>query len=548
MINKYIVFLVLFYAQFTFAELQKAHVMGYLSVGKADVPEEYNAGFSMYPTVWPILDEHPGKAYQTGLFGTWMGPQNNVKLSGKIGAENEGGIGYIKVEGGLGMWRSTHFPTTSLKFSMGGVARGFKVWANGPGHGKRTPRELGWEKPAGAYGVAQLSPWVVFPLDGLNIKTGESGKAFGYGYLPLPLIDKRKPTAERNYPTGNQSWTLFINSKSFKGPLAFFTPDYWARHMKDFPQVHGKSFDARPSRAKRPVAMETQHISAIKAEDHEGNIYARTVPYKFPINDEGYSIIFQADTAYKKAALWNSVNAWFQGGAVASGVIKQSESYTININSKLRSTWKMKVKGKKYSIDWSAFASGIQLGKDQMSYKWHSEFVRFDYTKKLVYMPEYYKLVKISETKFLWKPVHKKDVPVSTKLTQLVSKDFYTGDNNNTPLETPIKKSDLWDQPGPVAGPYYIDLNDGSRVTYYWYKFCDQPAIKACGFTEVESKELQRRVELIHMHWKHDQQYLPDPNDKNIKLAQLDPAQLVKPPIGMEIGYVPIVTNQKKNE
>jgi hypothetical protein len=73
---------------------------------------------------------------------------------------------YTDIEGGLGWWRDTHFPTTTPKFIMGGVGPNFSFIANGPGYGNGT-----WEKPKGQYGVAQLSPWLLFPLDGLNPQT-----------------------------------------------------------------------------------------------------------------------------------------------------------------------------------------------------------------------------------------------------------------------------------------------------------------------------------------------------------------------------------------
>jgi hypothetical protein len=72
------------------------------------------------------------------------------------------------------------------------VGPNFSVIANGPGYGAGT-----WEKPRGQYGVAQLSPWLLMPLDGLNLKQGTSGELFGYGYLPLPLTNKKSATAAK---------------------------------------------------------------------------------------------------------------------------------------------------------------------------------------------------------------------------------------------------------------------------------------------------------------------------------------------------------------
>ena len=79
-------------------------------------------------------------------------------------------------------------------------------------------------------------------------------------------------------------------------------------------------------------------------------------------------------------------------------------------------------------------------------------------------------------------------------------------------------------------------------MTYYWYKFCNQPALLNAAMTKKERMEMQRRVELIHKNWTMDREYLPEP--KVGTLAELDPALFVTPPKGMEIGYVPIVTRQ----
>jgi len=57
-----------------------------------------------------------------------------------------------------------------------------------------------------------------------------------------------------------------------------------------------------------------------------------------------------------------------------------------------------------------------------------------------------------------------------------------------------------------------------------------------------EREEMQRRVELLHRNWTKDREYLPPPLIG--KLADIDPALVVTPPAGMEVGYVPIATRQ----
>jgi hypothetical protein len=39
------------------AEVQKAEMAGYLLVSTDKVPDEYNAGFSLYAAAWPLLEQ-----------------------------------------------------------------------------------------------------------------------------------------------------------------------------------------------------------------------------------------------------------------------------------------------------------------------------------------------------------------------------------------------------------------------------------------------------------------------------------------------------------
>jgi hypothetical protein len=212
---------------------QPAEMAGYLLVPHSRVPREYNGGFSMYVAAWPLLKNYPGQEFQSGLFGTWMFAQYDGK-----GPENA----YSDIEGGLGWWRDTRFATETPKFIMGGVALNFVEWANGPGAGKGRD----WNNPMGHYAVAQLSPWVLWPPDGLNLKQGTAGELFGYGYLPLPLLPAKKTTAGKNIPTGDHCWTLFLNTGNFKGPVAFFLPYFWSKPTLERPELAGMSSTPAP--------------------------------------------------------------------------------------------------------------------------------------------------------------------------------------------------------------------------------------------------------------------------------------------------------------
>lgn len=508
---------------------QKAEMAGYLLVPHEKVDPKFNAGFSLYVAAWPLLKSYPGQEFQSGLFGTWMFSQYNGPKPEKI---------YSDIEGGLGWWRDTRFATETPKFIMGGVSLNFSEWANGPGAGKGRD----WKKPTGNYAIAQLSPWVLWPPDGLNLKQGTNGELFGYGYLPLPLTVAKKTTAGKDVPTGNQCWTLFLNTGNFKGPVTFFVPYFWSKPTVEKPELGGLFLDARPSEPNKAVQMETQHVPAYLAKDAKGDTYARVAPTHFPTKPGGDAPLIHRITAYNKAALWDGVQAWFDGGKAVSGTIDPKAAAVHTFKGAGGATWRIYPPGternKKVPLAWNSFATPIALDDTSYGYKWAKDTVAND--GSLITVPEYYRLEKDKKDKEKWVVVSAKDVPAETGLAKV---EFPTRRGpDRRPYLTPDEPDSSWKKPGPAAGPFEAKLGDGSVATYYWYRFADQPALLNADLTVAERETLQKRVEMLHKSWTKDREYLPPPTVG--KLADLDPAVLVTPPKGLEVGYVPIVTRQ----
>jgi len=518
-------------------QIQKGEMAGYLLVPHNKVQETYNAGFSMYVAAWPLLEKYPGRRFQTGLFGTWMHAQYDGPKPDKL---------YSDIEGGLGWWRDTRFATETPKFIMGGVALNFSAWANGPGAGKGRD----WDKPKGKYGVAQLSPWVLWPPDGLNLKQGTCGQLFGYGYLPLPLTKAKSTTAGKNVPTGNNCWTLFLNTGNFKGPVAFFTPYFWSRVTVDKPQLGGMFLDSRPSGPNKALQMETQYVPSVQSVDKKGRIYARIAPTSFPRGPKDDSAVVHRVTAYNKKALWNKVKPWFEGGPPASGAIDPSGATVHTFPGRGGATWKIYTppipRDKKVPIAWNSFATPTAIDSITYGFRWNEQLVTRKDTEDgpLVTLPEYFLLMKDNNKKARWVVVQPEDVPTETGLAEVsFSRPL---DDPSKPYVVPDDPESCWKKPGPVAGPFQAHPGDGSVVTYYWYRFADQPALLNADLTDKERQDLQSRVEKLHRNWKKDRNYLEPPRIE--KLADIDPALIVTPPLGLEVGYVPIATRQAAAE
>lgn len=515
-------------------EAQKGEMAGYLLIPNEKVPETFNAGFSMYIAAWPLLKQYPGQRFQSGLPGTWM-------FAKPVGKPLE--KGYSDIEGGLGWWRDTEYATETPKFIMGGVAPDFVEWANGPGAGKGRD----WNKPNGKYAIAQLSPWVLWPPDGLNLKQGTRGEWFGYGYLPLPLTQAKSKTAGKDIPTGDQSWTLFLSTGNFKGPVTFFTPHFWSRNAVNDPRFASQLLDSRPSDPNRALQMETQHIPSVHATDSKGVTYARITPTQFPSDKKGASSLVHRVTSYNKKALWDSVQTWFDGGPAASGAI-DSEGETLHtFTGRGGATWKIYPDGAKkdakINVAWNSFAKPFAPDRNTFGYQWDSKWVKQDESGSgaLVVLPEYFRLEKDDKQKPVWSPIPAAEVPAETGLSKVQFKRERTGEPKT--YETPADEESCWKKPGPKAGPFKSQLGDGSVVTYYWYRFADQPALLNADLSEAERDAIQKRAELLHRHWTKDRNYLAPPASG--ELANLDPALLVTPPPGLEIGFVPIVTRQE---
>jgi hypothetical protein len=516
------------------AEVQKAEMAGYLMVSADKVPDAYNAGFSLYAAAWPLLQQYPGHRFQTGLFGTWM----HAQYEGKPPADL-----YSDIEGGLGWWRDTRFPTETPKFIMGGVAVNFKEIANGPAHGRGT-----WDKPQGLYGVAQLSPWLLFPIDGLNVKQGTCGDLFGYGYLPLPLTAAKATTGGKKVPTGDNCWTLFLSTRNFKGPVCFFTPYFWSHSAEVNPDYAGLLLDSRPSAPNKAFQMETQYVPAALSVDAKGETYARVAPVSFPVGPEGSTVVLHRLTSYNKKALWDGVKAWFEGGPAVSGAINPAGACVQTFRAGGGSTWKIygekTPKEDKVAMAWNSFANPIAPDPTTYGYKWNEQLV----TKvnapngSRVVFPEYFRLQNDGK-KNHWVVAKPAEVPAASGLATV--RFDRPKEKPPEPYDTPEAPESAFKKPGPVAGPFKSHLGDGSVVTYYWYRFADQPALLNADLTRQEREKMQAKVEKLHRAWTKDRDYLAPPTVG--KLAELDPAQIVTPPKGYEIGYVPIATRQEQD-
>ncbi len=164
--------------------------------------------------------------------------------------------------------------------------------------------------------------------------------------------------------------------------------------------------------------METQHIPAYIAKDAKGDTFARIAPTQFPAQADGEAPLIHRITAYSKAALWDGVEAWFDGGNEVAGRVDAKAAAVHTFHGKGGATWRIYApnteRDDRVPLAWSTFASPVALDEVTYGYKWANEAVSSD--GATITLPEYYRLAKENKDKDQWVVVSAQDVPAETGL------------------------------------------------------------------------------------------------------------------------------------
>lgn len=501
---------------------------GYIGFSHEKHPPQsaFTAGMGFYAAVWPLVDK-PLANFQIGLPGSWIQPDNSDNKDKPLAPEGtlartwkERGPTWSSVfqtvEGGLGYWAGNHFRYGPPKFSMNATPQCYDYEVGSPGWSFFYSNEA---LPDNRLGIAQLSNRLLIPPDALPFQGHPNGQFLGYTWMALPFTT---PTTD-DRPTGEQSWTCFLSASNFKGPIAYYIPETWSKIGKLFkyPFLHGRGLDARPG-IMGGGAMEINTVPRFDSKDARGVVYSKLPRMQFPVDDQGRAYLVQDVSYYSKTALYDAFKTWREGGPACSGIFDP------------KGAWKPKLTTETTRYDQGGKPmSGIERVFDTRIFEgnvWGLEWTGSNGSPKGLF-PQYYKHV--GEER-----VAVADVPAETRLKEQEFKLASPG----APYTSP--ETGAWSRPGAKLGPFTVKLTDGSLVTYSWYRFVDQPSFQQYGWSEEKRAKLQSFVEKLHATWPIDRNYMAPPT-RGV-LATLDPALLVTPPKGMEVGYVPIVTRQEK--
>ena len=509
--------------KFTITEVSEG-LHGYISFDSNRPPEEYGAGISFYSAVWPLVDK-PLADFQIGLPSTWIAPENSdvdfpLCPKGTLARDNWAERGptwssvFQTVEGGLGYWAGNRFRYGPPKFSMNATSSCYDFEIASPGWSFFYSATA---LPDDKMGIAQLSNSILVPPDGLTFTGNPDGQFLGYAWMALPFMDEK----EGPPPTGDQSWTLFLNSENFKGAVAYYIPETWSKISKEYTADYKRGLDARPGEA-GGGAMEINTVPRMDAKISGDTFFYKIPKIQFPVDEQGRTILVQGVKYYSKAALYNSFKEWRNGKNECSGAFSKEGVWEPVLSTEMPPFDQGGVK--LANID-QAFTTKI-FSDNVFGLQWKKNSL----TKEGIF-PQYYMQAGNNSRA----AVSASEVPAD-----LVAGEFRLAQRGD-PYTSP--KTGAWGTPGPASEPFDVVLLDGSTVTYCWYRFIDQPSLQQFNWSREDKEKLQSLVEKIHTSWLINTDYM-EPL-KSGELVSLDPALMVKPPKGFEVGFVPIVTGQK---
>eukprot|EP00759_Apiculatamorpha_spiralis_P036572 PhF_6_TR3672/c0_g1_i1/m.5180 len=503
------------------------------------------AGFSWYTHIHPMFSNGLPDGMQVGLGGTWLSPYgidfgktcacnpagwpNNSTLfpgdnmNGCCDTPDRCGGLYQTFEGGPGYWFD-ELPTDIPKWRAGSSSGCYDYCVNSP----LWCGGLGPPRGCGSLGIVAFSNSLLFAPDGLGVT--DPG-FLGVAYVRTPL-GKVTATDNRNY------WTIVLDAANFAGPVAYWTPEFWASRAQEYEKESAglKDLGTSPGLSTGADGMEWNTIQTLK-NNNTGLYKVPKLSFPYP---NGRSVITMGNRGYNNTEIEIPIE-----NAIVSGVM--------DVSKIMAKSTRAKCIPDAYPAPLALDARGvkIEIGTLETTIEddecvWSVRFNKNLCTTSPCTLPEYFT---VNGTSMSTPP---KGDPLAT--STLPKKSQPTTAPNNawdalTPLPSTFADGKCIDSPGPAVS----DLNctktaANTWVAWRWYKFVDQPSLQRAKLTSAQRDYLQTRIVQLHKLMTprtQSSKWIKTPpsiqSGKDGGLGTIDPALLVTPPLGMEYGYVPIV-------
>lgn len=494
-------------------------------------------GISWYSGIHTIK---PEKAAFTQLgWGTWIVPNPYEDETGAAAPRPKDAAGkntsfcpngalpdnFQSLEGGVGSWGNVDYPVTNSLFVIAATSNCYSHGVGGPAYTPNAERLLADDE---IY-FAQLNNRMLLPPGAVTFEPSNEQQILGHGWFALPIVPENM--SPYGIPTGKNSWTLLFHAENVKGPIGFFTPAFWtAVNAGQDPWLSvGYGLDTRGQEG-TDLALEVGYTNSFDSVNQDTGVeYMRIPRMTFALDAEKRAPLFQDYIRYSKAAIFDTFEAWVDGGQPISEL--DDKGFWIG-DFQDRSGGGVRVK-----LGSSPYGNYLEGEVEVATYDGAGGSSTFGLqwvgNLESGVIPEYYK--KQGEG---WEPISVTQVPSKLHLEGQIFPQM-------KPTETPsvdTSASSAWDSRKWAAGPFTTNLNDGSTVEYVWYRFIDQPALARLPLTADMKTKLQAWAESVHSTGLSG---LTIPPPSSGQLVSVDEGLLVRPPAGLDRGYVPISIAQR---
>lgn len=504
-----------------FSTCEDSSCNAYFSADTADSPPGYGEGFSWYSQAWPLLAQ-PIDGLQIGLSSTWITP-NNVNAppsvqrafcaKSKYDDMRDGSWwGYFQtIEGSLGWWASTRFRTVMPKYAMNGTPDCYNTLYSSPGWTFDNTRPVRRSETA----LVQFSNRLLVPPDGMPLTPASSGGYLGTAWMSLPLPSPGRSSGAG--PSGSRAWTLFLNAENFNGPVTYWLPQAWSAVTDATPALKGLGLDTNEGFV-NSFASEWNSVPFMTQADATGTVFTKVPPTAFPVDSKGRTIFTRDAQVHSAGAIADRLSAWMAGrGAMPmdfdpSGA--SPELFTTGDQTFYQEGDSLPDLLSTVTLE--SFDGGVSYGL-----KWADQ-------PGAGHLPGTFK--KVGGTRVA--------VPESAVPSELARATF---EHSPDPAFTYASPT-WWRASRSSSRDYTTRLLDGSTVTYRWYRFVDQPALQRLNLTSSQAAAMQRTIVRMQRAWASGTAFMAPPQEG--ALVSLDPGLLVRPPAGLEYGFVPYVVKQ----
>eukprot|EP00927_Polykrikos_kofoidii_P049335 TRINITY_DN43402_c0_g1_i1.p1 TRINITY_DN43402_c0_g1~~TRINITY_DN43402_c0_g1_i1.p1 ORF type:complete len:837 (-),score=111.65 TRINITY_DN43402_c0_g1_i1:415-2775(-) len=488
-----------------------------------------SAGVSWYARVFKLLRESEEMEWQMGTAGQWLQPTNidfdvcacdpqgwpsNTPGDPSFGCcnmESKCRWLYSTIEGGPGYWSGSELSTRSMKWRI-------VVTTGCYSGGAQTPLFQYAAKvvDCAGMGIVQLSNRMLLAPDGI---TFSREGLFGVGFVKTS-IGKVSDDDDRNF------WTFVVDTDKFAGPVAYFLPEVFRERPKNWEKQSAHLADfGTPGVGMTSGGGFTFEWNTLFTFQ-QGDFYK--IPQMAVPSSGGDTILAMNGRGYEDADVYEPLEEVLSRRKPLRATDIMSHGTPYDCSTEQRNA------DFKASASQTATLGTLHTVKEADGCTWS---VTTENTSG--FFPRYFK-ASTSQLGHLT-PVDESVVPSALQKSQFPKK------NTMWPMKGPYDAlsnppaGGCLATPGPASPRMYCAQTSSlSWIGYQWYRFVDQPGMQQLALSDDEKHFLQSRVETLHESLNGEDRWIKAGSAAS-RLAEVSAAQLVNPPQGMEIGYVPIV-------